>query len=201
MKKFFRFGAASAVVSASLSMSTVAHAADTASADAFAEILTALELTNDTDLNFGSMVVSVGGGIVTLNAVTNSLDCGEPNILCSGTTAFVAFSMSGTLGKAVTINLSGLPVVLARTGRTPGEPVDRLELSNFNSSAPVNSTGAVGFYEVTLDEVGDGTFTVGGELFFDGNENPGTLLAVSAFLSNTAKPLNAIHCGHSLAVI
>jgi hypothetical protein len=67
-----------------------------------------------------------------------------------------------------------LPVVLARNGGTPGAPIDQLELSNFNSSAPVNSTGAVEFYEVTLDEVGDGTFTVGGELFFDGNENPGT---------------------------
>ena len=104
MKKFLRFGAASAVVAASLGMSTVAQAQDSASADAFAEILTALELSLDTGskLDFGAMVVT-GAGVVSLDAATGNLDCSDTDIVCSGTTELA----TDPLGDYYEVTLSG----------------------------------------------------------------------------------------------
>lgn len=174
MKKFLRFGAASAVVAASLGMSTVANAADTASADAFAEILTALELSLDTGskLDFGAMVVT-GPGVVTLDAVSG-LDCTDTDIVCSGTTELAAFSItSGTALKDVTIKFDAPTVVLGRTGGVVGAAADELVLSNFNSDATETTDTSGTYYEVTLSNTGTGAFQVGGDLTFDGSEVAG----------------------------
>jgi hypothetical protein len=177
MKKFLRFGAASAVLAASLGMSTVAQAqaTDTASADAFAEILTALQLELDTGskLDFGAMVVT-GAGVVSLDASTGTLDCAAAAIVCSGTTELAAFSITaGTADKTVTINFDAGPVTLLRDLGTSGNSADELELTNFNSDAAENTAGATSFYEVTLDSSGLGAFQVGGDLTFDGTEVAG----------------------------
>jgi hypothetical protein len=176
MKKFLRFGAASAVVAASLGMSTVANAQDSASADAFAEILTALTLEFDTGspLDFGAMVVTGAGGVVSLDASTGTLDCSIATIVCSGTTGLAAFSITaGTPGKNVTINFDTPSVKLFNLAGTGA--AYELELGNFNSDAPevTDSTTFDTYYEVGLDGGGLGAFLVGGDLTFDGTEVPG----------------------------
>lgn len=175
MKKFLRFGAAGAVVAASLGMSSVAHAQDSASADAFAEILTALELSLDTGskLDFGAMIVT-GAGVVSLDADTGSLDCTDTDIVCSGTTEIAAFSITaGTALKDVTINFDTPSVTLLRSGGTVGEAADELELDNFNSDATLVADIAGDYYEVTLSGTGTASFDVGGDLTFDGSETAG----------------------------
>ena len=175
MKKFLRFGAASAVVAASLGMSTVAQAQDSASADAFAEILTALELSLDTGskLDFGAMVVT-GAGVVSLDAATGNLDCSDTDIVCSGTTELAAFSITaGTALKDVTINFDTPSVTLLRGGGTVGTAADELELDNFNSDATLVTDPLGDYYEVTLSGTGTAAFEVGGDLTFDGTEVAG----------------------------
>lgn len=175
MKNFLRFGAASAIIAASLGMSTVAQAADTATAEARAEILSALELTLDTGskLDFGSMVVT-GAGVVSLDADTGSLDCSSAAIVCSGTTEVAAFSIaSGTGLKDVTIVFDTPSTNLLRTGGTVGTAADELVLSNFNSDANYVSSAGGDYYEVTLNATGGSAFKVGGQLAFDGTETAG----------------------------
>jgi hypothetical protein len=175
MKKFLRFGAASAVVAASLGMSTVANAQTSAIADARAEILTALEMTLDTNskLDFGTMVVT-GAGTVKLDAVSG-LDCSTAAIVCSGTTEVAAFSITaGTGGKAVTINFDTPSVKLLRVGGTANLAADELVLNNFNSDAALETDiNGDTYYEVTLSSSGTETFGVGGDLSFDGTEVAG----------------------------
>ncbi len=175
MKKFLRFSAASAVVAASLGMSTVAQAQDSASADAFAEILTALQLELDlgSKLDFGAMVVT-GAGAVSLDAATGNLDCTAAAIVCSGTTELAAFSITaGTAGKGVTVNFDTPSVTLLRNGGTVGTAADELVLDNFNSDATLVPDIAGDYYEVTLGAGGLGAFQVGGDLTFDGSEVAG----------------------------
>jgi hypothetical protein len=176
MKKFLRFGAASAVVAASLGMSTVANAQDSATADAFAEILTALEMSLDagSSLDFGAMVVTGAGGTVTLDANGGTLECSATGIVCSGTTGVAEFSItSGTGLKDVTINLDTSIVTLLVSGGTPGDAADELELDNFNSDATLVPDAAGDYYEVTLSGTGTASFGVGGDLTFDGSEGAG----------------------------
>lgn len=175
MKKFLRIGAASAVVAASLGMSSVAQAQDTATADAFAEILTALELELDTGskLDFGSMVVT-GAGTVSLDADTGALDCTATTIVCNGTTETATFNITaGSALKDVTIVFGTPTAKLLRSGGTVGVAADELELTNFNSDAAFITDPMGDYYEVTLGATGLATFEVGGDLTFDGTELAG----------------------------
>ena len=60
MTKTIRFGAAGIAMFAAIGMGSAAHA-QSATADATAEILDALTLTADNELDFGTMVVSGAG--------------------------------------------------------------------------------------------------------------------------------------------
>ncbi|MEP3422563.1 MAG: DUF4402 domain-containing protein [Erythrobacter sp.] len=166
MNKTIRFSAAGIAMFAALGMGTAAHA-DTATADATAEVLEALVLNNNSGLDFGAMVVS-GGGAVTL-ASDGTLTCSDPDIVCSGTTGVADFTVEGTANKAVTINLPTGSVELRHPSYTPATATQHaIELSAFSSSA----NGATG-PEVTLDGAGDGAFSVGGTITLDGTEEAG----------------------------
>jgi len=166
MKKTIRFSAAGVAMFAALGMSSAAHA-DTATADATAEVLDALVLTADTALDFGTMVVS-GGGVVTLGA-DGTLTCDDADIVCSGTTGVAGFSLEGTANKAVTINLPASSVELRHPDYTALDAdAHNIVLDTFTSS----ENGADG-PEVTLDGDGAATFDVGGTITLDGSEVAG----------------------------
>ncbi|MEE4206668.1 MAG: DUF4402 domain-containing protein [Erythrobacter sp.] len=163
MTKMIRFGAAGVALFAAMGMSNAAFAQD-ATATATAEVLDALTLNNNVGLDFGTMVVD-GGGTVSL-AADGTLDCSAADIVCSGTTAVATFDVTGTANKAVTINLPTTSIDLQHpdfTGASVGEHT--IVLDAFVSSG----TGD----EITLDGAGDGSFTVGGSITFDGSEVAG----------------------------
>jgi len=163
MTKTIRFGAAGIALFAAMGMSNAALAQD-ASATATAEVLEVLTLTNTAGLDFGTMIVD-GVGSVSL-AADGTLDCSAADIVCSGTTAVAAFDVTGTANQAVTINLPTGNIDLNHpdfTGASVGEHT--IELNTFVSNAAGN--------EITLDGAGEGDFTVGGTINFDGSEVAG----------------------------
>lgn len=167
MNKTIRFGAAGIAMFAAISMSSAAHA-DTATADATAEILDALVLNNDSALDFGAMVVS-GAGVVTL-AADGTLTCASADIICSGTTGVAGFSVEGTAAKAVTINLPSASVELRHPNYTLATAAEHVVVLDTFTSSENGASGA----EVTLDAAGDATFNVGGTITLDGSEVAGT---------------------------
>lgn len=168
MTKTFRCGVAAIATFAA--MGTAAQAQDTASADASAEVLDALVLTNNGSLDFGAMVVS-GAGTVSLDAA-NALTCTDTDIVCSGTTSVAAFDVEGTANKAVTINLPTGTINLRHpnynASTSTGEHT--IELGSLVSS---DNNATSGDPEVTLDGTGDASFTVGGTITIDGSEEAG----------------------------
>ena len=159
-----RYGAAGAVFAAALGMASTAQAADNADATATAEILSSLTLdvAAGTSLDFGQMVLpNTNGGTVTL-AADGTLDCSDPDIVCSGTTGVPTFNISaGTPGKAVTVNLPASSSILALGAG--GTPQTEIVLDSFTTSAAT----------LNLDGSGAGSFTVGGTITLDGDETPG----------------------------
>ncbi|MDJ0978467.1 MAG: DUF4402 domain-containing protein [Erythrobacter sp.] len=162
MTKTIRFGAAGIAMLSALGMSTAAHA-DTATADATAEILEALQLDlTDGALDFGAIVVN-GADTLTLQA-NGVMDCANKQVVCSGAVDNPLFTVQGTDGKAVTINLPTASIDLTRVGGTVGTSADTLTVDNFTSSEAGN--------EVTLSG-GSATFTVGGTLDIGATQNAG----------------------------
>lgn len=166
MTKTLRLGAAGIAMFAALGMSSAAHA-DTATADATAEILDALVLNNTSALDFGTMVVS-GAGSVTLFS-DGSLDCSAADIICSGTTSVAGFTVEGTAAKAVTINLPTGDVELRHPSYTAATAAEHSIILNTFTSSENGGSGP----EVTLDAAGDAAFDVGGTITLDGTEEAG----------------------------
>lgn len=163
MTKTIRFGAATIAMAAAMGMSTVAHAQDTASADATAEILEALDLELTAgELDFGAIVVN-GADTLTLTAA-GTMDCANKNVVCSGTTNNPLFTVTGTADKDVSINLPTASIDLTRVGGTTGAAADTLAVDSFTSNAAGD--------EVTLTG-GSATFTVGGTLTIGATQNAG----------------------------
>ncbi len=171
MTKTIRFGAAAIAMAAAMGMSSVAHA-DTATADATAEVLDALVLNNDSALDFGTMIVSGTGGSVILFA-DGSLDCTAADVVCSGTTSVAGFSVEGTANKAVTINLPTSNVELRHPSYTTATAAQHSIILNTFTSSENGGSGP----EVTLNGTGDATFDVGGTITLDGSEEAGVFEA------------------------
>lgn len=162
MKKTIRLSTAGIAMAAALGMTSAAHA-QSATADATAEILDALQLTVDNDLDFGTMVVS-GAGTVVLDESDSSRTC-SANITCAGTGAAASFTAEGTGGNVVDVTLPSADVTLTHT--TDG--TQDIVLNAFTSTADV-----VGGAEVTLDAgTGEASFDVGGTITLDGSEIAG----------------------------
>ncbi|WP_114521191.1 DUF4402 domain-containing protein [Altererythrobacter sp. ZODW24] len=166
MTNKFRIGAAGVALVAALGMTSVANAADTATATAEAEVLSALTLTVATGstLDFGQIAVN-GAGTVALDPTDDSVVC-SADLVCIGTTAAVDFEVTGAASQDVAITLptgsvdltlNGLPTILA---------TETLELTAFLSDDADDV--------VQTDAAGDAGFAVGGTLTFDGTEVAGT---------------------------
>lgn len=170
MIKMFRTAAAGVALFAAVGLGSTAHAQVTESADATAEVLAALQLTNDAGLDFGAIVVNAGstGGTVDVD-FTGFRNCGG-DVICGpgGTEQAAAFTVSGAPGTDVSVSTQDLvanPVVLTHTGfvgSTNNEHV--IELTQLFDG----SFGGFPFFS------GIETFTVGGSISLDGTEIAGT---------------------------
>lgn len=172
MTKFLRFGAAGVAMFAALGMGSAAHAQQSASADARAEVLQPLVLTIDANadtLDFGAIVIAsipVGGTeTLVLPADGTAMTC-PTTLVCRGTTSLPRFIVAGTANRAVDITLPTGNVIL-RTGA--GVDADeQLELNTFTSSENISGAPAV-----TLNGTGDAAFNVGGSLVIDEAQDAG----------------------------
>lgn len=195
----FRMGAAGAAIAAALAFGGAAQAADNADATATAEILSALtlELETGSSLDFGAVVVS-GAGSLTM-AADGTLDCSDANLICSGTTDVPVFNITGgTADENVKIIFdhpvtSGDPILLvSSTAVDPANPTtaEALVASNFTTDSTFTASSTVAdldqygdptgtftttdaYYGLQLDSSGEGRFSVGADLDFDGDETPG----------------------------
>lgn len=169
MTKTIRFGAAGIAMFAALGMGTAAHA-DTAAADATAEVLAALELVNTDSLNFGTIVLGATstGGTVDVD-VSGARNC-TGDVICgpAGAVQAAGFTVTGTAGTDVAIivqDLVATPVSLTHTGNVGSPNAEH----NIELIALVDSTGGGGpGFPGTAD------FTVGGTISLDGSEIAGT---------------------------
>ncbi len=178
MKSTYRLGAAGAAVIAALSLASAAQAAPvTENAEARAEVVRALTVVKDTDLDFGKVAVA-GAGTVTVDSDGTVSAC-TVNLTCYGTTSGAKFDVTtGTIGKTLTVTLPA-DVSLLRAGGVVGTAADELELDTYTTDA----TDTAGVYTITLVDDGNGTgngiasFSVGGSLAFDGSEVEGLYTA------------------------
>ena len=171
MTKIFRTAAAGAALFAAVGMGSAAHAQDTASADATAEILAALQLQNDDSLDFGAVVMNAGstGGTVTVDPF-GSRSCSGDVICAPGaaTEQPAGFTVSGANGPDVIVtvqDLSTTPVSLRHLGFAgSANPEHNIELSGL-----LDSVGGLISSFTGLE-----SFSVGGEITLDGSEIAGT---------------------------
>jgi len=159
MTKTIRFGAATIAMAAAMGMSTVAHAQDTATATAEAEILEALDIQLTGGLlDFGSLVIT-GAGTVTLASDGSNRDCSNANVVCVDAFDVPDFQVDGTANRGVTVTLPASATLTNTTDATETMSVD-----NFSGSEGTS---------ITLDGTGTETFSVGGTINFDGSEAAG----------------------------
>ena len=132
---------------AALALSTPALAANTASANATVNIVSPLTLTNNTGLNFGTVVGPFAGEVVHVD--TAGVRTCPGTLTCSGNASVSAasFSLTGTAGQAVVLTI---PNSVTLNGSVSGSL--SVDLSGDKPADP------------TLDASGDASFSVGGRL-------------------------------------
>ena len=173
MKFTARMGAAGVAMIAALGLTTAANAAPvTATANANAEVVRALTIVKDTDLDFGKVAVA-GAGTVTVTPAGVVSAC-TANLTCYSTTSGAKFDVTtGTIGATLTVTLPANATLL-RSGGTAGNAADELQLASYTT----NATNTAGVYTIQLTDDGTGTngtgtFSFGGTLTFDGSEVEG----------------------------
>jgi hypothetical protein len=170
MTKTIRFAASGLALFAAMGLGTAASAQDSASADATAEVLAALQLTNDRDLNFGSLVINAGGagGDVLVDAFGNRTCNGD--IICGpgATEEEALFTVTGAASTNVSISLQDVladGVTLRHDANTGSTAANH----NIELVALADSVGG-SFGSFTGNE----QFGVGGRIVLDGSEIAGT---------------------------
>lgn len=160
MTKTIRFGVAGIAMFAALGLGSTAHAQDTATATAEAEVLEAIDIRLVGGiLDFGSLVVT-GPGSVTLTPL-GARDCSATTVTCVDTPTNPQFEVTGTAGRGVTVTLPSTDVTLTNTA---AGSTDTMTLNGFTSSEGT---------AITLDASGAELFTVGGTLNFVNGQDAG----------------------------
>jgi hypothetical protein len=114
MKKFVKFVAAAAALTAGVSS---AQAANTASASATAVIIAPVSVAKNTDLDFGSIAANLtASGDVTIDAA-GARNCGV-GLACSGSTTAAGFTITGVTGQNVSIGLTDSTIQLTSGANT-----------------------------------------------------------------------------------
>ncbi|WP_298306452.1 DUF4402 domain-containing protein [uncultured Erythrobacter sp.] len=170
MTKIIRSAAAGVALFAAMGLGSAAHAQVSESADARAEVLAALQLTNDADLDFGALVLNAGsaGGSVTVDS-TGFRDC-FGDVICGpgGTEQASTFTVTGAANTNVLVSVQDLftnPVSLTHTGFAGSPNAEHnIELTGLDDG----SFG--GFFGFSGSE----SFNVGGTIDLDGSEVAGT---------------------------
>ena len=163
MKNLNRAGASIAAVALAFTGASAAHAADTVEATASVNVLTAVTVTPPVGgafLNFGSIAVN-GAGDATLSTA-NEILC-DTDLVCTGTTAVPTFDVSGSQNQDVAVSFTDAAPTLYLDGDTTS--AETIALSDLFTEHTDNS--------FALDGDGNGSFTVGGTLSFDGSEVAG----------------------------
>ncbi|UAB78479.1 DUF4402 domain-containing protein [Erythrobacter sp. SCSIO 43205] len=172
MTKTFRTAVAGVALFAAAGMGTAASAQVTEAADARAEVLAALQLTNDQALDFGSLIVNNGstGGDVVVDA-TGARTC-SGDVICGplGAEQQALFTVTGAANTTVAISLEDVAAngtTLTHTGNVGSTAANHnIELVALTDSA------AGGFASFSGNE----QFGVGGTIQLDGTEIAGTYL-------------------------
>jgi hypothetical protein len=150
MSKFIKAALASSALVAFV-MSATAARADTATADARANILAQVSVDSDgSDLDFGTIVTGDAASTVAVNAA-GSATCGS-GLVCSGTTSAAGFDVSGTTGETVAISVDS-----------------SVELTGPDGTM----TASLAASDETLVLDGEDGFTVGGVLSVAANQADG----------------------------
>jgi len=171
MSKFLRYAAVGAAM-ASFGIASAAQAGTTDSANATAQILTALAVKVDTTantLNFGTIA---DGGLTanqsvtvdTTGTVTAGCAAGS-KLVCGGTTAAPLFHVTGLASKLVNISFVNTNETLSFVGTAPSGFVSAMTATNFVTDASAN--------QVNLGLSGTADFKVGGTLVVQPNMAPG----------------------------
>jgi Mat/Ecp fimbriae major subunit len=103
MKTIFAKAALVGTAIATLGMGATAANAASASATAKAKILRQVTVTNNSDLQFGTIVTGTAPSTVIVDTA-GARTCGS-GLVCSGTTTAAGFTVGGTTGQVVTISV------------------------------------------------------------------------------------------------
>ncbi|GMN12898.1 DUF4402 domain-containing protein [Altererythrobacter sp. MTPC7] len=200
MKMFFRGAASTAIAAVAFAaMPAMAQTAgdpnaNQADADARAEILAGLTLTNvaGTSLDFGSIIV-LGAGTVTVPSDGSAATCPAASFVCAGATDVAEFEVTGSDGKAVSITLPDAAATVGELEYDDGvNPVHTIDITEFETNAkldsatpvldPVSGLPAVDpisgdplfvQYDGVLLTGGTATFPVGGSIALAAGQEPG----------------------------
>jgi hypothetical protein len=177
MKLTYRFGTAGIAMIAALGLSSAANAApQTATANAKAEIVSALTITKAADLDFGKIAINTSGTGGTVMVATSGAETCAATLTCYSTTSAAKFDITnGTVGKTLTVKLPASATLTTGGGAAN----QQLSLASFTTDA--TATATPGLYTVTLDSTGKAAFAVGGTLTLDGDEVQGAYSAPLTF--------------------
>lgn len=170
MTKIFRTAAAGVALFAAVGMGSAAHAQVSASSDATAEVLAALQLTNDAGLDFGGIVLNASstGGTVAINGSGVRTCSGD--VICgpAGSEQPAVFTVTGAANSSINVTVQDLvanPVSLTHTANAGSTSANHnIELTSLDD-------GSLGGFTTFS---GNETFNVGGTINLDGSEIAGT---------------------------
>lgn len=152
---------ASLAALAAASFTTAAHAADTATASATAEVLSTISVTKDADLSFGTIAVN-GDGTYVLGADGN-YTCSAA-LICTGTRNPAAFTVTGTaanVGVAAGVDQASI-VLTHATDNTKTFTLDNFSIYFPSGNSLVSGTTGFnvgGTLNVTAANAIEGTYT------------------------------------------
>lgn len=165
----FKSAILAATAVAVVSLGATSASAATATGNATARIVDALQITEDTVLNFGTIVPGAASGNVVITAA-GAKAC-DPALSCiSGTHAAGAFTVTGLGGQGVNVSVSA-PTSLDDAGAGVAMPL----------SALTTNTGSI---TLSAGATGSASFTVGGTLTVGANQLAGTYTGTYTVTAN-----------------
>jgi hypothetical protein len=164
--KAIKFFALAVIFSGVSVMASAQNPTQTATADASATIVAAIEIVKEADLAFGNIVASAAGGTVKVgtNGEANRTDVAAPSIV--GTVTAARFKVTGMSGSTYAITLPADDAIILKSG------VNEMKLTGFINNAT----------KILTD--GSDTFNVGATLNVGANQAVGSYTATFPVIVN-----------------